>query len=123
MSEYVNPIDNVIKDLEYKRTCIIKAYNSGHFCDNKTSKHNIEVLTKGITPIKKERTLYTLGNSNKQNDYKYLVEMYYLADNSSEPIVVCDTKEKAQDYIDNEMKGYQYNGTGYYRIRKIKYHE
>lgn len=67
MSEYVNPIDNVIKELEYKRECIIKAYNSGHFCDNKTSKHNIEVLTKGIVAMNRERALYIIENSkNKQ---------------------------------------------------------
>ena len=53
----------MIKDLEYKRQCIINAYNSGHFCDNKTSKHNIEVLTKGITAMKKERSLYILDNA------------------------------------------------------------
>lgn len=63
MSEYVNPIDSVIKDLEHKRQCIINAYNSGHFCDNKTSKHNINVLTKGIIAMKKERSLYIIENT------------------------------------------------------------
>lgn len=66
MSEYVNPIDNVIKDLECRRECIINAYNSGHFCDNKTSKHNIEVLTKGIIAMKKERALFSVENSKNK---------------------------------------------------------
>lgn len=66
MNEYVNPIDSIIADLELKRARIIKAYNSGHFCDNKTSKHNIEVLTKGIVAMKKERTLYIIDNNTKK---------------------------------------------------------
>lgn len=63
MNEYVNPIDNIIKYLEDERQRRINAYNSGQFCDNATIKHNIEVLTKGIIAMKKERSLYIIENS------------------------------------------------------------
>ena len=55
--------------------------------------------------------------------YKYLVEMYDIASNTSEPICFCDTEEKAKEWIDNEIYGYEYTGTGYYRIKKIKYYD
>lgn len=54
--------------------------------------------------------------------YKYLVEMFDITTNSSEPLVICDTKEKAQEWIDKEMTGYVYNGNGYHRIITIKYY-
>lgn len=65
MSEYINPIDTIIKGLEEQRQRIINAYNSGQFCDNKTSKHNIEVLTKGINAMKNEREIFEIRKSMK----------------------------------------------------------
>ena len=55
MREYVNPIDNIIKELRLKKYRIIKAYNSGMFSDKETCKHNIEVLNAGIRAMNYER--------------------------------------------------------------------
>ena len=62
MNEYVNPIDNVIEELRDKRRRIVRAYNSGMFCDNKTSKHNIDVLTRGIVAMNNARILFNMDN-------------------------------------------------------------
>lgn len=54
--------------------------------------------------------------------YKYLVELFYIPTSSTEPLVICDTEEKAQEWIDKEMTGYEYNGNAYHRIIPIKYY-
>ena len=56
------------------------------------------------------------------NMYKYLVELFYIPTSSTEPLVICDTEEKAQEWIDKEMTGYEYNGNAYHRIIPIKYY-
>lgn len=55
VSEYINPVDNIIRDLEQERDRRIKAYDSNDFCDNITLKNNIKILTKGIMIMKIER--------------------------------------------------------------------
>ena len=57
----------------------------------------------------------------KEKTFKYLVEMFYIASNTSSPLCVCATEGKAQEWIINEMEGYRYDGTGYHRIRKVEY--
>ena len=63
MDEYINPIDTTIKDLEEKRRRIKNALESNQFCDNDTSRHNIEVLTKGINAMKLERERYKISKT------------------------------------------------------------
>ena len=36
------------------------------------------------------------------------------------PCVVVETEDKGQEWIDKEMKGSVYNGTGYHLIQPIK---
>lgn len=60
MREYVNPIDNIIKELRLKKYRIIKAYNSGMFSDKETCKHNIEVLNAGICAMNYVRNKYLM---------------------------------------------------------------
>ena len=55
--------------------------------------------------------------------YKYLVELFYIPTSSTEPLVICDTEEKAQEWINKEMTGYEYSGNAYHRIIRIKYYE
>ena len=60
MREYVNPIDNIIKELRLKKYRIIKAYNSGMFSDKETCKHNIEVLNAGLRAMNYVRNKYLM---------------------------------------------------------------
>ena len=52
---------------------------------------------------------------------KYLVQSLFFSNNCSSPIVICDTKEDAQKYIDKLLEGKEYNGLGYYDITSVKY--
>ena len=57
------------------------------------------------------------------NLYKYLVELFYIPTSSTEPLVICNTEEKAQEWINKEMTGCEYGGNAYHRIIRIKYYE
>ena len=57
------------------------------------------------------------------NLYKYLVELFYIPTSSTEPLVICDTEEKAQEWIIKEMTGCEYSGNAYHRIIRIKHYK
>lgn len=50
---------------------------------------------------------------------KYLVELYWIMNGTSSPVIICDTRKQAEKYIEKKMKNKQYNGSGYYRIQEI----
>jgi len=50
----------------------------------------------------------------------FMVSMLTFADGRISPLVVAESVEKAQEYIDKEMEGSSYNGTGIHQIRPIK---
>lgn len=54
--------------------------------------------------------------------YKYLVELFYIPTSSTEPLAICDTEEKALEWINKETTGYEYSGNAYHRIIPIKYY-
>ena len=49
----------------------------------------------------------------------FLVAMIWINNDGIDYCVITETKEKAQEYIDKEMEGKQYNGTGYFDIIEI----
>ena len=50
----------------------------------------------------------------------YIVYMQWIMTELKDFVIVAQTKEKAQEYIDNEMKGCKLNGTGFYAIQEIR---
>ena len=50
----------------------------------------------------------------------YLVVLHYWRSNHDEPCVTCKTREKAQEYINNVINDYQYNGEAHYQIREVE---
>jgi len=50
----------------------------------------------------------------------FLVTMETFANSNSQPLIIAETLEKAQEYIDQEMNGSVYNGTGVHKITKMK---
>ena len=64
---------------------------------------------------------YTCENYPFNHSFKFLIEMYDIATDKSNPIIIYDTIEQAEMWIEKEMKDKNYNGTGYYRIKKVKY--
>lgn len=59
---------------------------------------------------------------NRNNDMRnaYLVELYYISTEKNIPMMVCDSKESANKWIDRKILGGFYNGSAYYRIREIE---
>lgn len=53
----------------------------------------------------------------------YLVVLRWVGNFKDEICIVATNKEKAQEYIDGEMGGYEYNGTGYYTIVPVEVYE
>lgn len=53
---------------------------------------------------------------------KYLVEVYFFNGGRTVPMVVCDTEDKAQEWIDYKLKNSNYSGVGKFKITKIIYH-
>ena len=51
----------------------------------------------------------------------YVVGMMYIDSQNFEPEAITGTQEKARQWINEKMEGYQYNGIGYYTIREIPY--
>ena len=47
-------MDKIINNLIEERQVRINAYNSNNYCDNKTLKKNIDILTKGIESMNNE---------------------------------------------------------------------
>jgi len=54
-----------------------------------------------------------------KNGMMYLVVMYTFATNHFNPLVIAESEEKAQKYIDEQMNGKVYNGTGVHQIIHI----
>ncbi len=52
---------------------------------------------------------------------KVLVELKWIMNGSSTPIIVCDTMEQAKAWIEKKMEGKSYNGTGYYATTEVPY--
>ena len=50
----------------------------------------------------------------------YLAVMKWIGNYGVDICVVTETREKAQEWIDNEMEGKQYNGMGYYSIVEVE---
>lgn len=50
----------------------------------------------------------------------FIVYMYNIATRDKNLCVVCETREKAEEYIRSQLEGYTYNGTGFYEIDEIK---
>ena len=50
----------------------------------------------------------------------YLVVMKWVGNYGVDICVVAETREKAQEWIGNEMKGKQYNGMGCYSIVEVE---
>jgi len=50
----------------------------------------------------------------------YLVVMKWIGNYGVDICVVAETREKAQDWIDNKMEGKQYSGIGYYSIVEVE---
>ena len=55
-------------------------------------------------------------------EYMFLVEMYCINAETSTPIAIFKSIADAERWISNTMEGYNYNGTGYYRIVRVKYY-
>lgn len=53
---------------------------------------------------------------------KYLVELFVF-EGKSVPMVVCDSEDKAQEWIDEKLKNAHYSGIGKFKITKIIYHK
>lgn len=53
---------------------------------------------------------------------KWLIEMVVIATDKTYPIAICDTEEKAEEWIEEELKEKIYNGTGYLRKTKVPYY-
>lgn len=51
----------------------------------------------------------------------FLVVMHtFFATNQDQPLIIAESEEKAQEWIDKEMEGYKYNGTGVHKIIPVK---
>lgn len=50
----------------------------------------------------------------------FVVYMHWFVTDRDDIIVVANTKEDAQRYIDKQMDGRKYNGTGVYRIKEVE---
>lgn len=50
----------------------------------------------------------------------YLIIMHIFSGNYDMPCAVAETQEKAQEWINNKMDGYVYNGDGVYQIKPIE---
>lgn len=53
---------------------------------------------------------------------KYLVEILFFEDKRTVPLVVCDTEDKAQEWIDIKLRNGFYSGLGKFRIVKVGYY-
>lgn len=49
----------------------------------------------------------------------FIVVSHIFSINAYNPCVVTETRKKAQEWIDNELKGKFYNGLGQYEIQEI----
>ena len=54
--------------------------------------------------------------------YRWLIEMVIVATDKTYPVVVCETEERADKWIEDELEDKEYNGTGYFRKTKIPYY-
>ena len=72
-------------------------------------------LSKGFGLYRQEFTIVS-----EPEERKFLVVMYTFANDHIDPIIIADTEAKAQSYIDREMNGKIYNGTGIYKILPIR---
>jgi hypothetical protein len=53
----------------------------------------------------------------------YLVVMTWISIGADSPCIVAETKEKAQEWIDKQMKDKVHSGLGVYRIKEIGLYE
>lgn len=53
---------------------------------------------------------------------KWLIEMVVISTDKTYPIVICDTEEKAEEWIKKEFEDKEYNGTGYLRKTSVPYY-
>lgn len=49
----------------------------------------------------------------------FVVYMYWIATRTSDLCVVTETREKAEEYIQSQMNGRYYNGSGVYKIDEV----
>jgi hypothetical protein len=71
--------------------------------------------TKGFCLFREAFTIIS-----EPEEQKFLVVMYTFENDHTDPITIADTEDKAQEYIDKEMKDKVYIGTGVYKIMPIK---
>lgn len=53
----------------------------------------------------------------------YLVQLLCFGEDKTIPFVVCDTMDKAQEWINNKLLEGFYNGIGRFVIKKVDYYK
>ena len=53
----------------------------------------------------------------------YLVQLLCFSEDKTTPFVVCDTIEKAQEWINDKLTDKSYSGIGKFIIKKVDYYK